>query len=117
MDRTQPGGYLIKPGICVNFEGFFNDQIGNATSPDSDGRGVRWGNLLGRQTDRVVARFKTLIGRGMRSFYLDSHISPGRFAAVRRMRQAFAGGLGRQLQIFRESSNDVDMLVMSLLPW
>jgi hypothetical protein len=53
-DKTQPGGFRINDGICVNFEGFYNDSIGNASSPDSNGRGVQWGNLLGAQTDRLV---------------------------------------------------------------
>ena len=116
MDPTQPNGYKINSGMCVNFEGFFGDEIGNASSPDSDGRGVRWGNLLGPQTDRLVARFKTLTMRGVRGFYLDSHIAPGRFEAVLKMRRAFPG-LGKQLQIFRESTNDVDLLAMGLMPW
>ena len=118
VDHTRPGGFKINSGICVNFEGFYNDTIGNATSPDSNGRGVQWGNLIGAQTDRLLARVKTLVGRGVRSFYMDSFIAPGRFEAVRRMRRAFAeGGLGKQLFIFRESSNDVDILAMGQMPW
>ena len=37
VDPTQPGGYRIDAGSCINFEGFFNDTVGNASSPDSDG--------------------------------------------------------------------------------
>lgn len=118
LDPTQPSGYRIIPGICVNFEGYYNDSVGNATSPDSDGRGVQWGNLIGPQTDRFVARVKTLVGRGIRAFYLDSHIAPGRFDAVLQIRRLFgAEGLGRQLFIFRESTNDVDILAMGQMPW
>ena len=102
----------------MNFEGFYNDTKGNATSPDSDGRGVQWGNLVGPQTDRFVARVKTLVGRGIRAFYLDSHIAPGRVDAVLQIRRLFgAEGLGRQLFIFRESTNDVDILAMGQMPW
>jgi hypothetical protein len=55
LDPAQASGYRINPGQCVNFEGFFGDEIGNASSPDSNGRGISWGNLLGAQTDRLVA--------------------------------------------------------------
>ena len=68
VDAAQSSGYRINPGQCVNFEGFFGDEIGNASSPDSDGRGIRWGNLLGAQTERLLARFRTLVGRGVRAF-------------------------------------------------
>ena len=70
--------------MCVNFEGFFGDKIGNASSPDSDGRGVRWGNLLGAQTDRLVARFKMLVGRGVKAFCecRESHLPVYRIATA-----------------------------------
>ena len=78
MRAQAPGGYTINAGRCVNFEGFYDEASGNASSPDSNGYGVRWGNLKGPQTARHLARVKVLLGRGMRAFYLDSHISPGR---------------------------------------
>ena len=46
-------------------------------------------NRLVAQADRLLARIKTLVGRGMRAFYLDSMIAPGRLHAVLRMRRAF----------------------------
>lgn len=76
----------------------------------------RWGNLIGAQSERHLARLKTLVDRGARAFYLDSHISPGRFRVQRQARRMFPT-FGKQLLMFRESSNDVDMLVMSLFPW
>jgi hypothetical protein len=83
-DPTQASGYRINSGMCVNFEGFFGDKIGNASSPDSDGRGVRWGNLLGAQTDRLVARFKMLVGRGVKAFCecRESHLPVYRIATA-----------------------------------
>ena len=150
-DKTQPGGFRINDGICVNFEGFYNDSIGNASSPDSNGRamgqsawrsnrppGVRLDqrsfralvctaslsrqaihcNLPHRGFAKQVARVKTLVGRGIRAFYLDSHIAPGRLNAVLEMRRAFAAnGVGKQLFLFRESTNDVDTLAMGQMPW
>ena len=77
---------------------------------------MRWGNLKGPQTTRHLARVKVLLGRGMRAFYLDSHISPGRVGAVRGMRQ-LDPRIGKQLLIFRESTNDVDILTMSVFGW
>ena len=29
--------YRIDAGNCINFEGFYNATVGNASSPDSDG--------------------------------------------------------------------------------
>eukprot|EP00041_Stephanoeca_diplocostata_P032943 m.1073746 g.1073746 ORF g.1073746 m.1073746 type:complete len:801 (-) comp24236_c0_seq7:249-2651(-) len=93
-DNTTVDGYRIVPGLCHNFEG--------------------WpAGMRGEQLQRHVARVDRLVARGFRAFYWDSYISPGRIAGARRVRQRH----GDQLFIVRESSGDIDMLVMSIFPW
>ena len=72
----------------------------------------RWGNLIGAQGARHLARIKTLVDRGARALYLDSHISPGRFRVQLAARRMFPVSSMFTYKILEEEDGVLDVLLL-----